>query len=103
MQKSKQFIKKFKQLVEEIQIFSFQRSSLIFTSFPVILSTGSHPFPSRTRKLSLLEPMILHGYLCGKVGSRRIKFKKARSEVSGLFYFCLCIYCLNSPCSLICR
>ncbi len=28
--------------------------------FPVILSAGSHPFPSRTRKLSLLEPMILH-------------------------------------------
>jgi hypothetical protein len=31
------------------------------TGFPVILSAGSHPFPSRTRKLSLLEPMVLRG------------------------------------------
>ena len=40
-------------------------------SFPVILSAGSHPFPSRTRKLSLLEPMVLRGKLRGRVGSRR--------------------------------
>ena len=37
------------------------------------------PLPYRTRKLSLLEPMILHGFPCGKVGSRRIYFTKARS------------------------
>ena len=40
-------------------------------SFPVVVSRGSHPFPSRTRKLSLLEPMVLRGQLCGRVGSRR--------------------------------
>ena len=79
MQKSKQFIKKFKQLVEEIQIFSFQRSSLIFTSFPVILSTGSHPFPSRTRKLSLSAPMVLGGRPPGRVGCRRISQRKGAS------------------------
>jgi hypothetical protein len=31
------------------------------SSFLVVLSQGSHPFPSRTRKLSLAEPMILRG------------------------------------------
>src|SRR6266550_3216170 len=46
-----------------------------FTTFPVILSAGSHPFPSRTRKLSLLEPMVLRGKLRGRVGSRRDYFK----------------------------
>jgi hypothetical protein len=29
--------------------------------FPVIIPRGSHPFPSRTRKLSLAGPMVLHG------------------------------------------
>ena len=28
---------------------------------PVTLSEGPHPFPSRTRKLSPLEPMVLRG------------------------------------------
>ena len=42
---------------------AFRRQS---TSFPVILSAGSHPFPSRTRKLSLLEPMILQFSIVGK-------------------------------------
>jgi len=32
----------------------------------VILSVGSHPFPSRTRQLSLLEPMILQLSVVGK-------------------------------------
>ena len=31
-------------------------------SFPVVIGAGSHPFPFRTRKLSLLPPMVL----CGK-------------------------------------
>ena len=30
-----------------------------------------HPFPSRTRKLSLAGPMVLHGQLCGRLGDRR--------------------------------
>ena len=32
-----------------------------FLTFLVVISRGSHPFPSRTRKLSPAEPMILHG------------------------------------------
>src|SRR5947208_4326992 len=58
-------------------------------NFPVTLSRGSHPFPSRTRKLSLSEPMVLRGKLRGRVGRRRIYFNdKARSvleTLSGLF------------------
>jgi hypothetical protein len=45
--------------------------SLVLKSFPVVVSRGSHPFPSRTRKLSLLEPMVLRGQLRGRVGIRR--------------------------------
>jgi hypothetical protein len=30
-------------------------------SLPVVIGAGSHPFPFRTRKLSLLPPMVLHG------------------------------------------
>ena len=35
------------------------------------MSVGSHPIPSRTRKLSLSEPMVLQGQPCGRVGRRR--------------------------------
>src|SRR5206468_13082584 len=38
---------------------------------PVVIGSGSHPFPFRTRKLSLLPPMVLHGKLCGRVGRCR--------------------------------
>src|SRR5687768_18404727 len=57
-------------------------------SFPVILSAGSHPFPSRTRKLSLLEPMVLRGKLRGRVGSRRdyIESPRERSVLAGFCY-----------------
>src|SRR5450631_2128177 len=48
----------------------------ISKSFLVIIPRGSHPFPSRTRKLSLAGPMILHGQLCGNVGRRRDYLKK---------------------------
>ena len=30
------------------------------TSFPVVIGAGFHPFPFRTRKLSLPPPMVLH-------------------------------------------
>jgi hypothetical protein len=42
-----------------------------------------------TRKLSLLEPMILHLVRCGKVGSRRDHIKRGRLETwfSGGFFF----------------
>src|ERR1044071_8374657 len=45
-------------------------------TFPVVVSRGPHPFPSRTGKLSLLEPMVLRGQLCGRVGSRRDYLEK---------------------------
>ena len=60
----------------------------ILKSFPVILSAGSHPFPSRTRKLSLLEPMVLRGKLRGRVGSRRDYLRSPREHlVLAGFYF----------------
>src|SRR3954453_14757908 len=34
--------------------------------FPVATSEGFHPFPSRTRKLSPPEPMVLHGFRVGE-------------------------------------
>src|SRR5450755_484806 len=57
-------------------------SSRISKSFLVIIPRGSHPFPSRTRKLSLAGPMILHGQLCGNVGRRRDLYSKGRAEQS---------------------
>jgi hypothetical protein len=42
------------------------------------MSEGSHPFPSRTRKLSPPEPMVLRGKPRGRVGRCRI-FLKAPS------------------------
>ena len=41
----------------------------------VIIAKRTHPFPSRTRKLSSLALMILGGQLPGKV--RRCRVKKA--------------------------
>src|SRR3954468_19699525 len=56
-------------------------------SFPVVVSRGPHPFPSRTRKLSLLEPMVLRGQLRGRVGSRRDYLEKPAREISRAFIF----------------
>ena len=39
-----------------------------------------HPFPSRTRKLSLAGPMVLHGRLCGRLGNRRQLFRKHKDH-----------------------
>lgn len=39
--------------------------------FPVALSRRPYPIPSRTRKSSSSEPMVLHGLLCGRVGRCR--------------------------------
>ena len=41
------------------------------TSFPVAIGEGSHPFPFRTRKLSLLPPMVLRAKVRGRVGHCR--------------------------------
>ena len=42
----------------------------------VIVARGFHPFPSRTRPLSLAAPMVLHAQVCGRVGRRPIKTTK---------------------------
>src|SRR6185437_168817 len=53
----------------------------------VIIPRGSHPFPSRTRKLSPAGPIVLHGKLCGRVGHRRhYKGSVPKKELS-LFRF----------------
>src|SRR5439155_6292276 len=39
--------------------------------FPVAMEAESHPFPSRTRKLSPPSPMVLGGQPPGRVGRRR--------------------------------
>ena len=55
-------------------------------SFPVAIGAGSHPFPFRTRKLSLLPPMVLPAQVGGRVGRCRGLITKASSEKSlGLF------------------
>ena len=55
-------------------------------SLPVVIGVGSHPFPFRTRKLSQLPPMVLHGKLCGRVGRCRHYLERAREHhVRGLF------------------
>src|SRR5262249_48900929 len=41
------------------------------TNFPVVIGAGSHPFPFRTRKLSLLTPMVLRGKLRRREGRCR--------------------------------
>jgi hypothetical protein len=45
----------------------------------VVIGAGSHPFPFRTRKLSLLPPMVLHGKPCGRVGHCRGVIQARRS------------------------
>ena len=55
---------------------------------PAAMSEGPHPYPSRTRKLSPLEPMVLHGRLCGRVGSCRNPFwALSRKTWQGSFFF----------------
>jgi hypothetical protein len=54
--------------------------------FPVTIAAESHPFPSRTRKLSLHAPMVLGGIPPGRVGRRRnISKQKAPRHWRGAF------------------
>ncbi len=50
-------------------------------SFPVVIGAGSHPFPFRTRKLSLLPPMVLRAKVRGRVGRCRDCFTKGSKAV----------------------
>ena len=50
-------------------LFSFEGTLSEFN--PVVIARRSHPFPSRTRKLSSLASTILGGQLPGKIERRR--------------------------------
>ena len=52
--------------------------------FWVTTARGTHPFPSRTRKLSLSAPMVLHARVCGRVGSCPVSNKSPRA-IAGFF------------------
>ena len=55
----------------------------------MVIARRSHPFPSRTRKLSFSAPMVLHGQLCGRVGHRRILYLKMLPATRlGSIFFC---------------
>ena len=51
------------------------------------LPEGSHPIPSRTRKLSPPGPMVLQSYLCGRVGRRRILLENPARAIERGFSF----------------
>ena len=56
----------------------------------VAIAKRSHPFPSRTRQLSSLASMVLHGWLCGRVERCQINLLKSPDmslRLSGLFAF----------------
>ena len=68
-------------------------------SFVVVLARGKHPFPFRTRQLSLSAPMILQGQPCGKVGRRHILFSS--EPYLGLWPGCgelIPLACPGGPC-----
>ena len=58
------------------------------TSMPVVIGSGSHPFPFRTRKLSLIPPMVLRGKLCGRVGRCRHYFEDREFENNSRAFSC---------------
>ena len=55
--------------------------------FLVVLAKRSHPIPSRTRSLSSSAPMVLHDFLCGRVGRRQGPLCSPSDASLGLFYF----------------
>ncbi len=63
----------------------------------VTVARGIHPFPSRTRKLSLSAPMVLHARVCGRVGRCPIKFKSPQRKL-GAFDFAVNVAYLPCHC-----
>ena len=45
------------------------------------------PVPIPNTEVSLLEPMVLRGKLCGRVGSRRDQFKSPLESLSRAGFF----------------
>src|SRR5256885_8520459 len=60
-------------------VLAMERSTYLTIEhrFPVAIAAESHPFPSRTRKLSPPAPMVLGGRPPGRVGRRRISQREA--------------------------
>ena len=56
-------------------------------SFPVAIGAGSHPFPFRTRKLSLLPPMVLPAQVGGRVGRCRGLITRPEWSIHSGFFF----------------
>ena len=63
------------------------RTSHFECFFLVATPERSHPFPSRTRKLSSPGPMVLQGQPCGRVGRCRGFEGSAKAGPSSLFRF----------------
>ena len=55
--------------------------------FLVAMAEGSHPFPSRTRKLSPLAPMVLPWRRGGRVGNCQVLVQSPRLTPRALFIF----------------
>ena len=60
-----------------------ERTSLSAQYFRRRCAWGTHPFPSRTRRLRPKRPMVLHWRRCGRAGGCRIPLKKNREK----FYY----------------
>ena len=57
------------------------------TRMPVVIGSGSHPFPFRTRKLSLIPPMVLRAKVRGRVGRCRHYYAKRAHRVKPAGFF----------------
>ena len=63
------------------------RLSVGCPTFPVAISRRPYPIPSRTRKSSFSEPMVLHGQPCGRVGRCRVNLQKASRHLEAFCFF----------------
>src|SRR3981189_3011879 len=52
-----------------------------FRRVTVVIAPGKRPVPFRTRKLSLVAPMVLQSKGCGRVGHRRTHSEHPRAPV----------------------
>ena len=80
-------------LIYKLIVLCLQQSDMhchaIIMNISVAIARRSHPFPSRTRKLSSFAPMVLHGRLCGRVGAAGFKTWRPFEKSKGLFYVVL--------------
>jgi hypothetical protein len=82
---ARQFIKRFKVLLTS-SLSSFEGTMPQQFHSPVIMARRSHPFPSRTRKLSFSAPMVVGGCPPVRVGHCRALRKTADTHLRFLLY-----------------